>query len=70
MEQLREQLRPYPNMPDAGELPIEIVMKANHFLFEIMPEIQHFKSLENWIALLIPSFIENLGSPKVSFFYF
>ena len=47
MDQLREQLRPYPNMPDAGELPIEIVMKANHFLFEIMPEIQHFKSLEN-----------------------
>lgn len=58
-------------MPDATELPIEIVLKTNHFLFEVMPEIQNYRTLEPQIGLLIPKFIENLGSPKVSAsFYF
>lgn len=42
------------------------MLKGNQFLFEIMPEIQHIKELEIQMAKLIPVFIENLGSPKVS----
>ena len=45
---------------------IDIVLKANQFLFEIMPDIQSSKDLEIQMANLIPIFIENLGSPKVS----
>lgn len=43
---------------------IDIVLKANQFLFEIMPDIQNSKDLEIQMANLIPIFIENLGSPK------
>ena len=49
-----------------SELVIDIVLKANQFLFEIMPDIQSSKDLEIQMANLIPIFIENLGSPKVS----
>ena len=49
-----------------SEIVIDIVLKANQFLFEIMPDIQSSKDLEIQMANLIPIFIENLGSPKVS----
>ena len=49
-----------------SEIVIDIVLKANQFLFEIMPDIQSSKDLEVQMANLIPIFIENLGSPKVS----
>jgi uncharacterized protein (DUF302 family) len=45
---------------------VELILKANMVLFEIMPEITHAEGLERHIADLIPIFIENLGSPKVS----
>lgn len=48
------------------DMVIDIVLKANQFLFEIMPDIQNSKDLEIQMANLIPIFIENLGSPKVS----
>lgn len=47
-----------------------IVLKANQLLFEIMPDIQTSKELEQQMAKLIPIFIENLGSPKVSFCFY
>lgn len=43
---------------------IEIILKANQILFEMMPDIQNSEELEKQIAHLIPIFIENLGSPK------
>ena len=48
------------------EIVIDIVLKANQFLFEIMPDIQNSKELALQMAQLIPIFIHNLGSPKVS----
>ena len=60
--QYEAELKSNPNT----EIVIVIVLKANQFLFEIMPDIQNSKELEQQMAKLIPIFIENLGSPKVS----
>ena len=45
---------------------VEVILKANQVLFELMPDISIYNELEKWVAQLIPVFIENLGSPKVS----
>ena len=44
---------------------IDIVLKANTVLLEMIPDIQHSDDLEIQFAQLIPIFIDNLGSPKV-----
>jgi len=45
---------------------VEVILKANQVLFELMSDISAYDELEKWVAQLIPVFIENLGSPKVS----
>ena len=43
---------------------VEVILAANQVLFELLPEINNHDDIEKQIALLIPIFIENLGSPK------
>ena len=47
-----------------SDMVLEIVLKANQILFEMMPDIQQIEQLEIQMAQLISIFIENLGSPK------
>lgn len=47
-----------------SEQVVEIILRGNQVLFEMMPDISTFDGLEQHIAQLIPIFIENLGSPK------
>jgi len=41
-----------------------VILRGNQVLFELMADITHFEQLEKEMAALIPTFIENLGSPK------
>lgn len=43
---------------------LEIVLRANQLLVDMLPDIQHSDDLEIQFAQLVPIFIENLGSPK------
>ena len=43
---------------------MDVILKANQILFEMMPDIQNSEELEIQMAQLISIFIENLGSPK------
>ena len=44
---------------------MDIQLKANQILIEMIPDILHSDDVEIQFAQLIPVFIENLGSPKV-----
>jgi hypothetical protein len=44
---------------------MEIILKVNQILIDMLPDIQHSDELEIQIAQLMPVLIENLGSPKV-----
>ena len=52
------------NNNQVSDAVVEVVLKANQVLFEMMPDICHQEDLEIQMAQLIPIFIENLGSPK------
>jgi hypothetical protein len=43
---------------------VDVILAANTLLFEILPEILSYDEVEKQTASLIPSLIENLGSPK------
>eukprot|EP00347_Sterkiella_histriomuscorum_P023335 403335038 len=47
---------------------LEVVLRANQILIDMLPDIQHSDDLEIQFAQLVPLFIDNLGSPKVIFF--
>jgi hypothetical protein len=43
---------------------VDTILFANQFLLELLPEISNYEEFEKHVALMIPGFIENLGSPK------
>jgi len=43
---------------------VEVILKANQVLFELMTDVSTYSEIEKAMAGLIPTFIENLGSPK------
>ena len=49
------------------ETQVDILMKVNNVLYDIMPELPKLPiDMQNEIFSLIPFLIENLGNPKVS----
>lgn len=49
---------------------MEVTLRVNQILIDMLPDIQHSDDLEIQYAQLIPLFIENLGSPKVTSNFF
>lgn len=49
---------------------VDTILAANQVLFDILPELTFQPEIEKQMALLIPNFIDNLGSPKVSYCFF
>ena len=45
---------------------MEVILRVNSVLVDMLSDIQHSDDLEIQFAQLIPMFVENLGSPKVS----
>ena len=43
---------------------MEVLLKTNQVLFELMTDVQTYPEVEKQMGALIPTLIDNLGSPK------